>query len=78
MKSSGGTFVGVWIPEGTFDFNSGTRGAGWDASGTRIYLDSGVSIRGAGMWRSVMQGNFAGVFLNESGAMTVTGSGNNW
>jgi CARDB/Right handed beta helix region len=58
---SGGGLAGVWIPAGTFDFNEGTAGAGWDGTGTRIYLDGGVSIRGAGMWRSILRGRFAGV-----------------
>jgi len=70
VKSSGGALVGVWIPEGTFDFNNGTVGAGFDSTGTRIYLDSGVSIRGAGMWRSILRGRFAGV-LARAGNITL-------
>jgi hypothetical protein len=71
VTGSGGSIKGVWIPEGTFDFNNGTVGAGYDGTGTRIYLDSGVSIRGAGMWRSVLQGNFAGIFAR-AGNVTIS------
>lgn len=54
---NGTTVKGVWIPEGTFDFKTGTRGA------TKIRLASGVSIKGAGMWRSTLQGAYAGIYL---------------
>jgi hypothetical protein len=70
MAAVTGTVHGVWIPEGTFDFNNGTAGAGWDASGTRLYLNSGVSIRGAGMWRSVLRGRFAGI-MARAGNITI-------
>ncbi|MBK1811751.1 discoidin domain-containing protein [Clostridium sp. YIM B02505] len=63
VKNSGGTYKGVWIPAGTFNLNNGTKGAGYDGSGTRLYLDSGVSMKGAGMWYSSLKGNFAGIYL---------------
>lgn len=62
VTSSGGAKVGVWIPAGTFDFNTGTAGPGWSGAGTRIYLPAGVSLRGTGIWSSVLQGAFAGVY----------------
>jgi len=68
VKASGGAKVGVWIPEGTFHFNTGT--AGWGGQGTRIYLD-GVSIRGAGQWRSILAGSFSGIF-GRSGGLTLS------
>jgi hypothetical protein len=64
VKNSGGAKVGVWIPEGTFHFNTGT--VGWGGQGTRIYLD-GVSIRGAGQWRSILAGSFAGIYGRKGG-----------
>lgn len=63
VKSSGGTYKGIWIPSGTFSLNNGTRGAGWDGTGTRLYLDGGVSVKGAGIWYSALSGNFAGIYL---------------
>ncbi len=54
---NGTTVKGVWIPEGAFDFKTGTRGT------TKIRLTSGVSIKGAGMWRSTLQGAYAGIYL---------------
>jgi Carbohydrate binding module (family 6)/Right handed beta helix region len=71
VTGSGGSIKGVWIPEGTFEFNNGTTGAGYDGTGTRIYLDSGVSVRGAGMWRSVLHGKFAGLFAR-AGNVTIS------
>jgi hypothetical protein len=63
VKNSGGTYKGVWIPAGTFTLNNGTRGAAYDATGTRLYLDSGVSMKGAGIWYSTLSGNYAGIYL---------------
>jgi Pectate lyase superfamily protein len=71
VTSSGGRLKGVWIPEGVFDFNDGVAGAAWNGSGTRIYLDRGISIRGAGMWRSVLQGKFAGIYAR-AGNVTIS------
>lgn len=71
VKNSGGTFKGVWIPVGTFTLNSGNKGAGWDGSGTRLYLDSGVSVKGAGVWHSTLSGNYAGFYLR-SGNVTLS------
>ena len=62
---NGTTIKGVWIPEGTFDFNTGTRGT------TKIKLTSGVSIKGAGMWRSTLQGAYAGIYL-QGGNVTLS------
>ncbi|MFD0672365.1 CARDB domain-containing protein [Cohnella sp. GCM10027633] len=62
---NGTTVKGVWIPEGTFDFKNGTRGT------TRIRLPSGVSVKGAGMWRSTLQGPFAGIIL-QGGNVTLS------
>jgi len=67
VKASNGSKQGVWIPEGTFHFNTGT--VGWGGQGTRIYLD-GVSIRGAGQWRSILSGSFSGIFAR-SGSLTL-------
>lgn len=61
VKNSGGTYKGVWIPSGTYTLNNGTRGAAYDATGTRLYLDSGVSMKGAGIWYSTLSGNYAGI-----------------
>lgn len=57
---------GVWIPIGEFNFDKGTRGAGWNGNGTRIY-SSGVSIAGAGEWYTTLKGEFAGIYLLEGG-----------
>jgi subtilase family serine protease len=62
VTRSGGAKVGVWIPAGTFDFNTGTVGPGWSGTGTRIYLPAGVSVRGTGIWTSTLQGAFAGFY----------------
>ncbi len=62
---NGTTIKGIWIPEGTFDFKNGTRGA------TRIRLPSGVSVKGAGMWRSTLQGPYAGLIL-QGGNVTLS------
>lgn len=62
VTSSGGAKVGVWIPAGTFNFDSGTVGPGYNGAGTRIYLPAGVSLRGTGIWTSTLQGAFAGVY----------------
>lgn len=62
---NGTTIKGVWIPEGTFDFKTGTRGE------TKIKLPSGVSVKGAGMWRSTLQGPFAGIYL-QGGNVTLS------
>lgn len=62
---NGTTVKGVWIPEGAFDFKTGTRGA------TKIRLPSGVSVKGAGMWRSTLQGPFAGIYL-QGGNVTLS------
>ncbi|ABX42242.1 CARDB domain-containing protein [Lachnoclostridium phytofermentans] len=56
---NGTTIKGIWIPEGTFHFNTGTRGQ------TKIKLPKGVSVQGAGMWRSTLTGAFAGFYLQE-------------
>lgn len=61
--NSGGSLRGVWIPAGTFTLNNGNRGAAYDGSGTRLYLDSGISFKGAGIWHSVLEGNYAGFYL---------------
>jgi hypothetical protein len=71
VKNSGGTYKGVWIPSGNFVFNNGTVGAGYDASGTRIYVDANVSIKGAGMWYSTLSGKFAGLVL-KGGNVTIS------
>ncbi|MBW4084457.1 discoidin domain-containing protein [Paenibacillus sp. S150] len=63
VKNSGGTYKGVWIPSGSFTLNTGTRGAGYNSTGTRLYLDSGVSVKGAGVWYSTLSGNYAGFYL---------------
>lgn len=60
---NGTSVKGVWIPEGTFDFKTGTRGT------TRIRLPSGVSVKGAGMWRSTLQGPYAGIILQGGNVM---------
>jgi len=62
---NGTTIKGVWIPEGAFDFKNGTRGT------TKIRLPSGVSVKGAGMWRSTLQGPFAGIYL-QGGNVTLS------
>lgn len=62
VTSSGGAKVGVWIPAGNFDFNTGTVGPGWSGTGARIYLPAGVSVRGTGIWTSTLQGAFAGFY----------------
>lgn len=62
---NGTTIKGVWIPEGTFDFKNGTRGT------TKIRLPSGVSVKGAGMWRSTLQGAYAGIYL-QGGNVTLS------
>ncbi|MFC5531408.1 CARDB domain-containing protein [Cohnella yongneupensis] len=62
---NGTTIKGVWIPEGTFDFITGTRGT------TKIRLPSGVSVKGAGMWRSTLHGAYAGIFL-QGGNVTLS------
>ena len=62
VKASGGASVGVWIPVGTFNLNNGVAGPGYNGSGTRIYLDAGVSLRGAGVWWSILDGAFAGIY----------------
>lgn len=62
---NGTTIKGVWIPEGTFDFKTGTRGT------TKIKLPKGVSVKGAGMWRSTIQGAYAG-FLLQGGNVTLS------
>ncbi|GLX68209.1 CBM35 domain-containing protein [Paenibacillus glycanilyticus] len=71
VKNSGGTYKGVWIPAGTFTLNNGTVGAGYDGSGTRVYLDSGISMKGAGVWYSALSGNFAGLYLR-GGNVTIS------
>ncbi|KAI7282693.1 hypothetical protein KC345_g3352 [Hortaea werneckii] len=71
VKNSGGTYKGVWIPSGTFTLNNGTRGAAYDATGTRLYLDSGVSMKGAGIWYSTLSGNYAGIYL-KGGNVTIS------
>ncbi|MBB6637199.1 CBM35 domain-containing protein [Cohnella thailandensis] len=63
VKNSGGAYAGVWIPAGTFTLNNGTAGAGYNNTGTRIYLDSGISIKGAGVWYSKLEGDYAGIYL---------------
>ncbi|REE81485.1 subtilase family serine protease [Paenibacillus taihuensis] len=62
---NGTTIKGVWIPEGNFDFNTGTRGT------TKIKLPSGVSMKGAGIWRSTLQGAYAGLLL-QGGNVTLS------
>ncbi|WP_336772741.1 galactose-binding domain-containing protein [Paenibacillus sp. MMO-58] len=71
VKNSGGTYRGVWIPAGTFTLNNGNKGAGYDGSGTRLYLDSGVSMKGAGIWYSTLSGNYAGLYLR-GGNVTIS------
>lgn len=70
VKASGGASVGVWIPVGTFHLNTGTPGPGYNGQGTRIYLDAGVSLRGAGPWWSVVEGAFAGIYA-KGGNITI-------
>lgn len=70
VKASGGAFVGVWIPVGTYHLNTGTPGPGYNGQGTRIYLDSGVSIKGAGPWWSVLEGAYAGIYA-KGGNITI-------
>jgi hypothetical protein len=62
---NGTSIKGVWIPEGVFHFNAGTRGT------TKIRLPSGVSVKGAGMWRSTVQGAYAGFYL-QGGNVTMS------
>ena len=62
---NGTTIKGVWIPVGAFDFTTGTRGT------TKIKLPSGVSIKGAGMWYSTLQGPYAGIYL-QGGNVTLS------
>lgn len=71
VKNSGGTYKGVWIPAGNFTLNNGNKGAGYDGSGTRLYLDSGVSMKGAGVWYSTLSGNYAGLYLR-GGNVTIS------
>lgn len=71
VKNSGGTYKGVWIPTGNFTLNNGNKGAGYNGSGTRLYLDSGVSMKGAGVWYSTLSGNYAGLYLR-SGNVTIS------
>jgi hypothetical protein len=70
VKASGGASVGVWIPVGTFNLNNGVAGPGYNGAGTRIYLDAGVSLRGAGVWWSVLDGAFAGIYA-KGGNLTI-------
>jgi hypothetical protein len=70
VKASGGSAVGVWIPVGTFTFNNGVAGPGYNGRGTRIYLDPGVSLKGAGVWYSVLDGAFAGIYA-KGGEVTI-------
>lgn len=62
---NGTSIKGVWIPEGVFHFNVGTRGT------TKIRLPGGVSVKGAGMWRSTVQGAYAGFYL-QGGNVTMS------
>jgi hypothetical protein len=62
VKASGGASVGVWIPAGTFNLNNGVAGPGYNGRGTRIHLDAGVSLKGAGVWWSILDGAFAGIY----------------
>ncbi|WP_339278634.1 discoidin domain-containing protein [Paenibacillus sp. FSL W8-1187] len=71
VKNSGGTLKGVWIPAGSFTIGSGTKGAGYNGTGTRLYLDSGVSMRGAGIWHSEINGAYAGLYLR-GGNVTIS------
>jgi hypothetical protein len=52
----GGT---VWIPEGTFKIPGSTSGCG---SGCSHLVLNNVTIKGAGMWRSVITGNAPGFY----------------
>jgi hypothetical protein len=70
VKASGGASVGVWIPAGTFHLNNGVPGPGYNGAGTRIYLDAGVSLKGAGVWWSVLDGAFAGIYA-KGGNVTI-------
>ncbi|MES3024573.1 MAG: CARDB domain-containing protein [Pseudomonadota bacterium] len=70
VKASGGASAGVWIPVGTFHFNTGSPGPGYNGQGTRIYLDSGVSLKGSGIWWSVLEGAFAGIYT-KGGNVTI-------
>ncbi|TCM99319.1 carbohydrate binding protein with CBM6 domain [Paenibacillus sp. BK033] len=71
VKNSGGTYKGVWLPAGAFTLNNGNKGAGYNGSGTRLYLDSGVSMKGAGIWYSTLSGNYAGLYLR-GGNVTIS------
>ncbi len=44
---------GVWIPSGTFNCNT-----------AMITVPSGITIRGAGMWYSILSGQYAGFNIN--------------
>lgn len=55
--AASGVGNGVWIPEGTFLMSQGTRGS------TRIDVPAGVTIQGAGIWYSVIAGDYAGFVL---------------
>lgn len=68
VKNAGGTYKGIWIPAGTFNLNNGNRGAAWDGTGTRLYLDGGISVKGAGIWYSTLAGNYAGIYLRGGNA----------
>ena len=57
----------VWIPEGVFDINTPTQdydaGDKQDKNRGFVLTDDNVVIRGAGMWRSVLKGDYAAFFV---------------
>ncbi|NLU51317.1 MAG: hypothetical protein GXX10_00380, partial [Clostridiaceae bacterium] len=56
---------GVWIPAGTFSFLNGSRGV-QGVDDTRIVILGNVTIKGAGVWHSILEGPFAGFMVKGS------------
>lgn len=56
---------GVWLPAGTFHFLEGSRGVeGLD--NTRIEVTGNVIFKGAGVWHTILKGEFAGFMVKGS------------
>ncbi len=60
----------IWIPAGVFDINSPTGGYdardGQDKNRGILIIEDNVTFRGAGMWHSVLQGDYAAFFIKAS------------
>ncbi len=60
----------VWIPKGVFDINTPTSdydlGDQQDKNRGIVLTEDNVVIRGAGMWHSVLQGDYAAFFIKAS------------